>query len=221
MQILFFSVLLTTFLSLALVLVLSLNAAYDFSSALLPYRGSGMLEVWIAGLGAWTGLQTIFFFASPVYLIFLVNLLSLLLLSILFLMTMISPPLRRAHYPLMFIPLGITAATYVLSLIASAAVRRAREAEGKRIMQVLAERHAEEGLAHHGGNGRINAQERRNAQREHEEHIAQALVGMEGNSWWKNLVSYTKAFFGFVGALGGVTVVVVSQLCLLRCRICS
>jgi hypothetical protein len=64
MQILFFSVLATTFASLAMVLILSLNAAYDFSSALLPYRGSGMLEVWIAGLGAWTGFQTIFFSSS-------------------------------------------------------------------------------------------------------------------------------------------------------------
>lgn len=52
MQILFFGILATTFASLAMALVLALNAAYDFTSALLPYRGSGMLEVWIAALGA-------------------------------------------------------------------------------------------------------------------------------------------------------------------------
>lgn len=210
MQILFFSVLATTFASLAMVLILSLNAAYDFSSALLPYRGSGMLEVWIAGLGAWTGFQTIFFFASPVYLIFLVNLLSLLFLLVLFLMTMISAPLRRAHYPLMFVPLGITALTYVLSLLASFAVRRARDNEGKRLMQVLAARHAEEGMTHGNGRNRVNAAERVAAQHEHEQEIAQALVGMEGNGFWKGLVRYTKAFLGFVGSLAGVTVTVVS-----------
>jgi hypothetical protein len=207
MQILFFSVLATTFASLAMVLVLSLNAAYDFSSALLPYRGSGMLEVWIAGLGAWTGFQTIFFFASPVYLIFLVNLLSLLLLTVLFLMTMISPPLRTAHYPLMFVPLGITALTYLLALLSSYAVRKARDTEGKRLMQVLAERHAEEGM---NGRGRVNASERRAAQREHEEEIAQALVGMQGNGFWKGLARGLKAVLGFIGSLAGVTVVTVS-----------
>lgn len=209
LQLLFFSIIVLTFLSLAQLLVLALNAAYDFSSVLLPYRGSGMLEVWVALLGAWTGLQAIFFFATPVYLIFLSNLLSMILLLSFFVLTFASPPLRRAHYPLMFVPLGVTALTYILATLASYFVRRAKDGEGKRLMQILAERHAEEGRI--AGRGRVNASERRAAERRHEEEIAQALVGMEGRSFWRGIVTYVRGFFGFIGSLTSVTIMVVSR----------
>lgn len=208
MRTVFLAILFATFLSLAMFLVLTFNVAYGFASILLPYRGSGMLEIWVAALGAWTGFQTLYFFASPVYLIFLLNMLSLLVLGVLFLMTVISPPLRRAHYPLMWLPLGVTALTYVLALVAFYYVHKARDKEGKRLMQILAERHAEEGFS---GRGRTNAAERRSARREREEEIAQVLVGMESRSWWKSFVSTFNTVLGFIGSLAGVTVAIVSH----------
>jgi uncharacterized membrane protein YbhN (UPF0104 family) len=164
-------------------------------------------------------------FSQPIALLLLTNLFSLILLLPIFLLTIISAPLRRAHYPLLWLPLGLTVATYALAIGASLAVSRAREKEGRRVLQVLARRH---GL--HAGQEPVpvaqtttrtangvqtttttagRASPRSAAQ---EEHVARVLVGMESRSYLSTLWNWTRALAGFVGGLAGATCLVVSPL---------
>jgi amino acid transporter len=87
-------------------------------------------------------------FSTPIHILFLTNALILLLLLPLLILTCASPPLRRAHYPLMALPLATTLLTYLLALLSHALVRRAKEIEGKRVVRMVAAaaaRQAEEG----------------------------------------------------------------------------
>jgi hypothetical protein len=62
----FFLLTLLTFISIVLTILLALNTAYDLTAAIkwAPYRGSGFLEVWIAGLGAWCGIGALMFVSN-------------------------------------------------------------------------------------------------------------------------------------------------------------
>lgn len=225
MSILFFLLLLFTFLDLVLTLVLALNAGFDLNDAFFwaPHRGSGLLEVWVALLGSWAGAGAIFFvrrrraicfpvssdayplfsqFSSPVFLLFLTNALSLITILPIFLLTIISPPMRRAHYPFLALPLGLTAFTYLLCLLASFFVRRAHDKQAKHLMTMIARRQAERSS---GSSPRRRQQE--------EEEMARVMVGLEGGTFsLRRIWAFVKSVMGFVGGLIGLLVMVVSHL---------
>lgn len=166
-------------------------------------------------------------FSQPIALLLLTNLFSVIILLPIFLLTIISKPLRKSQYPLMFLPLGLTVATYAIAIAASIAVSRAREKEGRRVLQVLARRHglrSEEPVAvakttTRTSNGvrtttttaaRTSPVPARSAAQE--EHVARVLVGMESRSYLSTLWNWVRALAGFVGGLAGATCLVVSLL---------
>jgi hypothetical protein len=118
----------------------------------------------------------------------------------------------------MFLPLGLTVATYIIAIAAALAVSRAREKEGRRVLQVLARRHhlrsgettiattttanGVQTTAHTAPGARSAAQE---------EHVARVLVGMEKRGYLATIWGWIRALAGFVGGLAGATCLVVSR----------
>lgn len=165
-------------------------------------------------------------FSQPIALLLLTNLFSLIVLLPIFLLTIISKPLRKEHYPLLFLPLALTVATYVIAIAASVAVSRAREKEGRRVLQVLARRHGLRGeepaatvakTTTRTANGvrtttttaaRTSPVPTRSAAQE--EHVARVLVGMESRGYLSTLWNWARALAGFIGGLAGATCLVVS-----------
>jgi hypothetical protein len=154
-------------------------------------------------------------FSTPIYLLFLTDALTFLLLLPILVLTLSSPPLRRSHYPLMALPLATTLLTYLVALLSSALVRRAKETEGKRVVRmVTAARHAEDGGGAASSGSAATTTHDRDRERRQEEDVARALVGLEGGRYWGRRVwGWVKAVLGFLAGLVGATVVVVS-LCL-------
>jgi hypothetical protein len=118
----------------------------------------------------------------------------------------------------MALPLATTLLTYLVALLSSALVRRAKETEGKRVVRmVTAARHAEDGgaAAATAGTaaGTTTTTHDRDRDRRQEEDVARALVGLEGGRYWGRRVwGWVKAVLGFLAGLVGATVVVVSFL---------
>lgn len=120
----------------------------------------------------------------------------------------------------MFLPLGLTVATYVVAIAAALGVNRAREKEGRRVLQVLARRHglqsaepvvAQQTTTTNGvqttTTARASPAARSAAQ---EEHVARMLVGMEKRGYLAMIWGWIRALAGFIGGLAGATCLVVS-----------
>ncbi|KAJ9112734.1 hypothetical protein QFC22_006236 [Naganishia vaughanmartiniae] len=168
-------------------------------------------------------------FSQPISLLLLTNLFSLVLLLPLFLLTIISPPLRREYYPLLALPLGATVLTYLLAIGASIAVSRAREKEGRRVLQSLARRHGlrtapdserQATVVKTTSNGdgtrtttaatATTAPAARSAAQE--EQVARVLVGMESSGYLGTIWSWIRALAAFIGGLLGAMCLVVSRV---------
>ncbi|ORX37835.1 hypothetical protein BD324DRAFT_623489 [Kockovaella imperatae] len=183
----FFALVLLTFLSLVLSLVLFLNTSLDFSGVLLPYRGSGFADFWYSALGSWIGLGSVIFFSHPPYLFFLTSLITVILHIPLVLLILLNPCLNRAHSPLFLIPFILTAVTLLFSLLSSYLVRRAKWKESQRITRMLTEAAVRE--------------------REGEESAARVAMGLEKGVWGR-FVGFLRGVIGLLAGLAGLVLVV-------------
>ncbi|WVQ96013.1 hypothetical protein IAU59_003113 [Kwoniella sp. CBS 9459] len=183
----FFTLTILTFASLVLALFLFLNTVLDFSVGPLPYRGSGFTEFWIALIGAWIGLGGVVFFSHPSYLFFLTTLVTLLLHIPVLFIALLSPSQKRAHSPLIVIPLALTALTLIFTLLSNFLVRRARKRESERICRMLTDAAGRE--------------------RAGEETTARALVGVQGKGFWGRVGGFISGLFGLIAGLAGSIIV--------------
>ncbi|KAK8849618.1 hypothetical protein IAR55_004953 [Kwoniella newhampshirensis] len=187
LQAAFFSLVLLTFASFVLTIILFLNTVMDFSIKFLPYRGSGFAEFWVSLIGSWISLGGVLFFSHPSYLFFLTTLIALLLHIPIILLVFISKPLRLAHSPLILIPLTLTALTLVFTLLSNYLVRRAKMLESQRICRMLTDAAGRE--------------------RAGDENVARALVGVQGRGFWGRIFGFIGGLVGLIAGLAGVIVV--------------
>ncbi|WVR08105.1 hypothetical protein IAU60_005151 [Kwoniella sp. DSM 27419] len=183
----FFTLTLLTFASLVLSLILFLNTVLDFSVSALPYRGSGFAEFWIAAIGAWIGLGGVLFFSHPSYLFFITTLATLLLHIPIIFLVLLSPSLKRAHTPLIAIPLVLAASTLIFTLLSNFLVRRAKKRESQRICRMLTDAAGRE--------------------RAGDESTARALVGVQGKGVWGRVVGFVGGLIGLIAGLLGMIIV--------------
>ncbi|WVW86983.1 hypothetical protein I302_109039 [Kwoniella bestiolae CBS 10118] len=187
LQATFFILTLLVFASFVLSLILLLNTIFDFSVKFLPYRGSGFTEFWISLIGSWIGLGGVLFFSHPSYLFFLTTLITLILhIPILFL-ALLSPSLKRAHAPLILVPLLLTGSTLIFTLLSNFLVRRAKKQESLRISRMLTDAAGRE--------------------RASEEGTARALVGVQRKGFWGRIVGFFGGVFGLIAGLAGLILV--------------
>ncbi|WRT69643.1 uncharacterized protein IL334_006632 [Kwoniella shivajii] len=187
LQATFFILTLLTFAALVLSLILLLNTVFDFSVKFLPYRGSGFTEFWVSLIGAWIGLGGVLFFSHPSYLFFLTTLITFLLHIPIIFLVLLSPSLKRAHVPLILIPLVVTASTLIFTLLSNFLVRRAKKRESMRISRMLTDA---------AGRERAN-----------EEATARALVGIQGKGFWGRIVGFLGGVVGLIAGLTGLILV--------------
>ncbi|OCF43814.1 hypothetical protein I317_02256 [Kwoniella heveanensis CBS 569] len=187
LQATFFTLTILTFASLVLALFLFLNTVLDFSVGPLPYRGSGFTEFWIALIGAWIGLGGVVFFSHPSYLFFLTTLITLLLHIPILFIALLSPSQKRAHSPLIVVPLALTALTLIFTLLSNFLVRRAKKRESERICRMLTDAAGRE--------------------RAGEDSTARALVGVQGKGFWGRVAGFIGGLFGLIAGLAGSIIV--------------
>jgi hypothetical protein len=126
-------------------------------------------------------------------LFFFTTLLSLCLLVPILLLSLLSPPLKRIHNPLLLLPLLLTLFTGLLTLLSSFLVRRARTKESRRVVRMVTDG---VGQGHAVG----------------DEVVARALVGMDKRKWYHKVLSFLGGVVGFIAGLASLLLVLVSHI---------